>query len=156
MDRRFGSVSDVVLVFGDCLRVLTPYVSRVGIEWDDGKNYDDWDAIAQTLYATVVGGTIAYTVEGEGFGKLTPYGMIMPDYSNKSLSFSMQSGRNAPFLKLAGSELPFDTAVFLELTSEGSPTGHKLRSPLRNTEFAALLRSTDEEREIVNVIISEK
>ena len=156
MERRFNSVSDVVLIFSDCLRVLTPYVSKVGIEWDDGKNYDDWDAIAQTLFSTVVGGTIAYTVEGEGFSRLTPYGMTMPDYSNQSLLFNVQLGRHAPFLKLEGSELPFDTAVFLELADDGKPTDQKLRSPLRTTKFAALLRSGEEEREIVSVITGEK
>lgn len=156
MKRQFSSLSDVVLIFGDCLRVLTPYVSKVGIEWDDGKNYDDWDAIAQALYDTVVGGTVAYTVEGEGFDKLAPYGFIMPDYSNRSFLFGAQSGRDAAFLKLEGLELPFDTAVFLELGPDGKPTGQKVRSPLRNTTFVALLRSAEEEREIVNVITAEK
>ena len=41
MERRFGSVSELVVTFGDCLRALTPYVAEVGIEWEDGKSYDD-------------------------------------------------------------------------------------------------------------------
>jgi hypothetical protein len=155
MQRSFGSVRDLVMVFSDCLRVLTPYVGKVGIAWEDGQNYDDWDAIAQTLYSSLVDNTIAYTVEGRGFSKLTPYGLMMPDYSGKSFLFSAQSGRGAPFLKLEAAEMPFDTAAFLKLDSAGRPTGEKMRRPLRDCELSALLWSAHEEREIIEVIAEE-
>jgi hypothetical protein len=156
MHRRFDTVSKVVSIFGDCLRALTPYVTQVGIEWEDGKSYDDWDAITKALYATVVGGTVAYTVEGEGFRELMPYGMVMPDYAGKSFLCSVQFGPKAAFVKLESSKTSFDTALFISLNADGTPTGENMRSRLSDTEFFALLRSADEQREIVNVIVDEK
>ena len=87
---------------------------------------------------------------------MVPYGMAMPDYFANSFLVSKRLGRNAPFLKLEGSELPFDTAVFVELDATAKPTTQILRSPLRSTEFVALLRSSEEQRELVNVIIGEQ
>jgi hypothetical protein len=156
MKQRFGSIAELVAIFSDCLRALTPHVVRVGIEWQEGKNYDDWDAIAQTLYAAVVANTVAYTVEGEGFKPLARYGLIMPDYAEESFLYSARLGPDAVFLKLVGSEKPFDMAVFLELDGTSKPTGKQIRIPLQETEIHALLRSADEQRELVKVIIEEK
>jgi hypothetical protein len=55
-----------------------------------------------------------------------------------------------------GSEKPFDMAVFLELDGTSKPTGKQIRIPLQETEIHALLRSADEQRELVKVIIEEK
>lgn len=155
MKRTIGKVTELVVVFRDCLRALTPYVGKAGIEWEDGKSYDDWDAIAQTLYSTIVGETIVYTVEGENFSKLTPYGLVMPNYTGQSFLFCAQHGRGAPFLKLEGIRPPFDTAVFLELDATDKPTGRETRAPLSKCEFLALLRSSRGERELVDVILKE-
>jgi hypothetical protein len=151
----FGNVTELVMIFSECLRSLTPHVKKVGIEWEEGKNYDDWDAIAQTLYSAVVGSTIAYTVEGRGFRGLAPYALIMPDYSELSFLFCIQS-KQLPFLRLERSERPFDSAVFLELDAEGKPTGGRTRKLLRDCQLSALLRSSTEQREIVDVVAEEK
>lgn len=148
MQRSFGSVTELMLVFGGCLRVLTPYVGSTGIDWQDDKQNEDWNTIAATLYSTIVGGAIARVVDGKGFDRLTAYGIIPPDYSRRSFLFSVQAGRNAAFWKLEGAELPFDTAVFLELDARATPTGRKVRRGLRDTRFVALLRSANEQREI--------
>jgi hypothetical protein len=155
MDRKFGTVSETVVIFSDCLRALSRHVSKVGIDWRDGKNYDDWDHIAGALYSTIVGNSIAYTVEGEGFKAIAPYGMLLQDYSRNSFLYSDQYGRTAVFVKLQSSEEPFDTAFFVCLDSEGRPTKEEKKSNLRETRLLALLRSDDEQREIVNVIIEE-
>ena len=154
--RRFGTVAELVIIFSDCLRSLTSHVTKVGIEWEEGKNYDDWDAIAQALYSAIVGATIAYTVEGKGFKKLAPYALIMPDYSQLSFLSCVQSKQRLAFLRLERSERPFDTAVFLELDSEGKPTGNRMRKLLRDCKLSALLHSTAKQREIVEVVAEEK
>ena len=155
MQRTFGKVTELVVVFRDCLRALVPHVTKVGIEWEDGKSHDEWDKITQALYSAIVAGAISYTVEGEGFGELMPYGMVMPDYAQKSFLFSAQFGPTAPFLMLEGMEPSFDIAVFLELDSAGKPTDRKLRRSIRELEFVALLRSPDKEREIGQVVLNE-
>jgi hypothetical protein len=154
MQRQFGTITDLVTVFSDCLCALAPHVTKVGIEWKEGKNYDDWDAIAQALYASTVNSTIAYAVQGQGFSKLPPYGLIMPNYSQLSFLFDRQSGDSFAFLRLEQSDRPFDTAVFLLLV-ESRPTGKRTRKLLRDCQMAALLRSTTEQRHIVDVIAEE-
>lgn len=155
MERNFGTISETVVIFSDCLRALSRHVSKVGIDWRDGKNYDDWDHIANALYSTIVGNSIAYTVEGEGFKAIAPYGMLLRDYSRNSFLYSDRYGQTAVFVKLQSSEEPFDTAFFTCLDSEGKPTKEERKSNLRETRLLALLRSDDEQREIVNVILEE-
>src|SRR5476649_2526097 len=144
MEQTFSSITELVRTFSECLRALTPYVSRVGITWQDGQNYDDWDAIAQTLYATVIDNSIAYTVLGKDFVKLTPYGRTMPDYAECSFLYCTEAGESAPFLILVQSEAPFDTAVFIELDRNGKPTGQEIRKPLLDIQFRASLKSSSD------------
>lgn len=153
MERSIRSITELVAIFSDCLRVLIPHVSKAGIEWEEGKSYDDWDAISQVLYSTVVAGSIAYAVEGKGFRTLAPYGMIMPEYADESLLFSIRSGDSAPFLKLERSEVAFDTAVFVELNPAKKPTGRKIREPLLNCQLQALIKSPGEQRIVSDVIL---
>jgi hypothetical protein len=156
IERRFGSIGEVVVIFSDCLRALIPYVQRVGIEWEEGKNYDDWDTIAQTLYTTIVANAVAYTVEGEGFKQLAPYSLILPNYAHESILYCSELGPASPFLKLVRSDMPFDTAVFIELDRSGKPTDHEVCISLRRVQLRALLRCGEEQRELVNVILEEK
>ncbi len=155
MSRRYGSVTDLVVVLGECLSALTPYMSKVGIPWKEPNNYDDWDEIAGAVYSSVVGKTVAYTVEGKGFRKLAPYGLCMPTYAEASFLFSTQFGREAAFVKLVTSNDAFDTVLFISLNAEGKPTDEWKKSALRQTQFFALLRSENGEREIENVILEE-
>src|SRR3954447_14666074 len=111
MHVKFGSVTDLVGVFGECLSALAPLVTKVGIEWREPKNYDDWDAIASAIYSSIVAKTVAYTVEGELFNELTPYAIIMSEYRGASFLYSTEFGREAVFMKLVSSESPFDTAL---------------------------------------------
>jgi len=61
----------------------------------------------------------------------------------------------AVFVKLQSLEQPFDTALFIFLNSDGKPTNEERRSSLRETRFRALVRSEDEQRDIVNVVLEE-
>lgn len=156
MSRSFGSVTDLVTVFSDCLRALSLHVSKVGIDWEDGKSYDDWDVIAQALYTAVVTNTLAYVVEGKGFQKLTRYGMTMPTYVGRSFLYSDQFGETKPFLKLQGASLPFDTAVFIDLDSFGCPNGELFRIPILECQFQALLFSPERELRLSDVVTEEQ
>lgn len=156
MQRPFSRITDLVLVFSDCLQSLIPHMSKAGIEWADAKSYDDWDTITTALYGAIVGSAIAYTVEGESFSELAPYGMRMSDYSRVTFLFSKQFGSNKAFLMLETTASPFDTAVFVDLDAEGKPRRAVTRVPLRQTQFVALLQSSNgRQRELADVAVDE-
>lgn len=155
MEKKFGTITETLVIFSDCLRALSRHVTKVGIDWRDGKNYDDWDIIASSLYSAIVSNSISYTLEGEGFRNIVPYGMLLRDYSRSSFLYSDQYGQMAVFVKLQSLEQPFDTALFIFLNSDGKPTNEERRSSLRETRFRALVRSEDEQRDIVNVVLEE-
>ena len=152
MNRQFGSATELVVTFRECLVALAPIVTKIGIEWEELKAYDEWDEIASAIYSSVVASAVAYTVEGEGFAKIAPYDMLLRNFGQYSYLFSPQFGRDAVFIRLETSEAPFDTAVFCRLNSDGTPSA-ECRELLRQLQFRALLRSKHEEREIVNAII---
>jgi hypothetical protein len=156
VQRNPGTVTSLMVVFADCLRALTPHVSKVGITWKDGEAYDDWDAIAQSLYTGVVNNTIAYCVEGKGFRALTPYGLVRPDYGDCSYLFGTDLGHSAPFLYLEGKDKPFDTAVFVKLDLAGKPMKEMLRKPLTDCRLVALLRSETQQCELQEVVLDER
>jgi hypothetical protein len=150
---QFASITELVVTFRECLVALAPIVTKVGIEWREPMNYDEWDGIASAIYSSVVASAVAYTVEGEGFAKLAPYDMLLRNFGQASCLFSYEFGRDAVFTRLETSEAPFDTAVFCRLNSDGTPSAERKRELLRQLQFRALLRSKDEEREMVNAII---
>src|SRR5919198_1064221 len=152
MNRQFGSITKLVVTFRECLVALAPIVEKVGIEWRESKNYDEWDDIASAIYTSVVVSAVAYTVEGKAFAKIAPYDIVLRNYGRASFLFSPQFGREAPFHRLETSEALFDTAVFCCLNSDGTPSAERQRELLRQLQFRALLRSKDEEREIANAI----
>jgi hypothetical protein len=153
VNQQFGSVTELIVAFRECLAALTPIVEKVGIEWREPKSYDEWDGIASAIYSSVVGSAVSYTVEGEGFAQIAPYDMILRNFGQASYLFSPQLGRDAVFIRLETSEAPFDTAVFCRLNSDGTPSAERNREFLRQLQFRALLRSKDEEREIAKVIL---
>jgi hypothetical protein len=155
MTQKFGSITELIVTFSECLAALTPYMSKLGIEWKEPNNYDDWDNIAAEIYSSVVVRSVAYTVEGEYFARLPPYDTVLPNYGDTSFLFSPQFGREAVFLKLESSDMPFDTAVFCRLSPDGRPTKARERGLIRQLQFGALLKSDDEQREIVRVVLVE-
>ena len=152
MSPKPNTITELVVTFSECLSALTPYVTRVGIPWKEPDNYDEWDAIASTIYSSIVVSTIAYAVEAELFAKLAPYDMSLSNYANTSFLFSRKFGRDAAFLRLESAVIPFDTAVFQRINPDGQPNEKQERDLVRELQFLALLRSEVEEREIDKAI----
>jgi hypothetical protein len=123
MKQERGTVGDLVAAFGECLRALAPLLPKVGIEWEDAKQYDDWDAIAGALYSSIVASSVAYAVEGQPFERLVPYGLRLPTYAGKSYLYCRELGQNAVFLGLETKALPFDTATFCAVDAAEAATG---------------------------------
>ena len=148
--RRLIPITELVTIFGEALRALTPHVANAGIPWEDGQNYDDWDDVATALYKGIVANAIASAVEGDGYFDLAPYGFNLPTYEKQSILFAREFGPRTPFLRLKSSvhALPFDTATFIELEEHGTDSGRRLSRPLAQVEMVALLRSSTGESEI--------
>lgn len=140
------SITRAIEIFGDCLRSLIPHVSKLGIEWEQGKSYDDWDLIASALFSAIVERGIAYSVEGEKFAPLAPYDLKISDYETRSFLFDESSGQSAPFLRLEKSQRPFDTAVFTIAASSDAQLGGAVRIPLTECRLVVLLRLAHEQR----------
>jgi hypothetical protein len=155
MKQERGTVGDLVGAFGECLRALTPLLPEVGSEWEDAKQYDDWDAIAGALYSSIVASSVAYAVEGQPFERLVPYGHRLPTYTGRSHLYCRELGQSAVFLRLETTSVPFDMAAFCGVDAAGAPTGRIERAPLTGVGFAARLRSSQGERDVDTVILRE-
>src|SRR3954466_740972 len=81
------TVDQLLLVFRDALRALVPHVEKVRIEWRDGSAYDDWDAIAQTLYERMVVSSLLWAMpENERERSQFPdYNMTYSSYGGKTV-----------------------------------------------------------------------
>ena len=155
MAQVLGSVRDLIGTFHDCLEVLAPLLLKVGIEWEDEKQYDDWDEIAEALYSSVVASSVAYAVEGQPFEKLGRYGFRLPTYSARSYLYSRDLGSSAAFLCLQTGAVRFDRAAFSILDSNAVPTGRVETAPLHDLHFVARVRSPQGERDIERVVLRE-
>jgi hypothetical protein len=149
MAQTVGTVATLMMVLRDCLAALAPHLPPVGIEWEEGKAYDDWDDIADALYSSIVASSVAYVVEGQSFERLTPYNLRKSNYADVSFLYCRELGRNAVFVKLQAAGGQFDTALFDTINDKGFATGETKTRPLKDLQFVAVLRSATGERDTV-------
>jgi hypothetical protein len=51
---RHVKVDDIIVNFSCGLRELAPCAERVGITWRSGEAYDEWDGLADAVFAALV------------------------------------------------------------------------------------------------------
>jgi hypothetical protein len=129
-----ADVTELVGVFRAALVALLPVMDKAGIEWRDGRTYDPWENVARTLFASLIGSCVENAVPVGSVPPLAAYGLLRPTYVDRS--FLVPSGTdNAAFLGLATSSQPFDEAIFVELSSDLTPSDRRIRRPLSSLQF---------------------
>ena len=104
------TVDRLMLVFRNALRGLIPHIERVRIEWRDGSSYDDWDAIAQTLYEKIVVSSLLWAMP-EHEREVTQ----VPDYN---MSYASYAGKTVVAVNRTSTE---DRLVFHSFATEKNP-----------------------------------
>ncbi len=121
--------------------------------WREPANYDDWDEMAEAIYASIVIRSVKFAAETAGFAKLPPYDRPIPDYSGSSfITEATHKGRYA-LLSLVSSSIPFDTGHFMVLDANGKSIGSE-RIPLPHAKFLFAGRRGRELAFLENLTIS--
>ncbi len=123
------SVHELIAIFRDALRTLIPTLERGHIAWRSPDAYESWDAIAETLYKTMVIDSINWGLPPDGPDTLhvPVYELLYFSYAEMSyvevLSPSLEairaSGCHYLFHGLATTDTPFDTVECVMVDEAG-------------------------------------
>lgn len=110
-----GRVDDLVLACADALRALTPHLERVGLAWQEGQRYDEFDHIADAIWSSFV---IDSALVDPRFASLTaddfrPLGFQRDAHPWRAWVEvrHIQMGKLGVLLDFGTTHEPFDTAV---------------------------------------------
>ena len=80
------NISELLNIFRDSLVTLVPCLDRARIKWTEDEAYDDWDAIAQSLYNSIVVNSIRYSLPEKEMRnlRLPEYDFLYKEYSSFS------------------------------------------------------------------------
>lgn len=149
------TVTDVLLNFRAALLAIVPAVEHVGIPWKRPDSYDEWDAIASTLFKSLVVEVLRWSLpgcSGDTF-RVPLYDQLAPDYSDTStvevLHPELPSGRWL-FHAFGTSNVPLDVVEIRPLLEDGRVLHEKLATcPVEDSQFR--LRLLLEEGNVANL-----
>jgi hypothetical protein len=125
------TVAEVMLNLRRALLAVVPTVEAVGIPWCRPDAYDEWDAIAASLYNALVVEVLRWSLPEPlraGF-KLPEYDLLVPSYAGlctvEVLHSLLPDGRNV-FHAFGTSSEPFDMVEVRMVSSGGNPYGQEL------------------------------
>lgn len=120
------TVTAVLLNFRTALLALIPTVEKVGIAWKRPDAYDEWDAIASTLFEKLVVEVFRWALQEhsqEDF-QLPSYDFLLPSYAGLATLEvahpSLQHGRWV-FHAFGTADEPFDVVEVRLLAEDGTP-----------------------------------
>lgn len=125
------SVDEVLRVFHDALEALLPLMDRAHIPWREGEAYDDWDAIAETLFQRIVGSAIEWGLHD------THESVCLPKYDELCLDYSELS-----FISVAHRTRGDDETLALHSFAEDG-TSHLNLVMCRSLERAGAVAESD-------------
>ncbi len=79
------SVSDLLGLYRSALMALIPVADRIHMTWRYGQSYDDWDAIEESLWKSIVVGVLAHAMQADRPLDLPRYGFSYDSYSFRDL-----------------------------------------------------------------------
>ncbi len=109
------SVDELLALFRDAIQALIPVAERAHMSWREPDAYDDWDAICQTIYRSIVIGSIEHAEGIGGFMPMLDYDLRTQFYGNNSFIGDATSKEQAAFVCFETEELPFDRCRFAVL-----------------------------------------
>ena len=130
-------VNALVYIFRSSLLALLPVMDAAKIRWMEPGDYDPWENITMTLYASIIGGCVDNNAQGT-LPHLAAYSIRLTDY--RSVSFLSESGlfldgKVNALLEFQTTEAPFDTVSLLELDSTLSPISLPIAKPIEACHF---------------------
>lgn len=76
------SVNELIMNFRGALLSLLPWLAKSKISYNEQSSYDDWDAISEVLYETMVLNSIRYSDEYKSLNNLLPFAKYDFYYEN--------------------------------------------------------------------------
>ena len=147
------SVTELVSILQESFISLVPILERSHVPWRDGDSYDQWDAIAEVLFATLCREPLEWAI-GSDLG-LAPYDMEVADYSDCSFIVALHQelppGR-AALQRLRTVQMPFDT-IEVALLDQGFHATGSATVPLRECRFEVSVPQAAEARHLFDRLI---
>jgi hypothetical protein len=112
------NVTELIVIFHDSLVALVPQMDRARIEWRNESAYDDWDAIAQTLFAHIVVASLRWALpEEKSVLNVPEYNTTYDQYIGKAIIVVEQDTHARPlvFHSFETAHEPFDTVRAVEI-----------------------------------------
>jgi hypothetical protein len=142
-DERWStSVNDLASIFRDALSALVPIAERARMPWREPNNYDDWDAITEALFKSLVINSLEHANEWNAFSELPRYDLVIEKYAQKSFLTVSPNPGGLAFVRFETELSPFDTAVFARLNVSGEVMGTE-RLPIDEIRFVLAGRSAN-------------
>lgn len=134
-------VTSILLNFRAALLALISMAERVGIAWKRPDAYDEWDAIASTLFEKLVVEVLRWSLheDSQEDFRLPSYDLLLPTYAGlgtlEVVHPSLQPGRWL-FHAFGTNNEPFDVIEVRQLAVDGRPLSDELQTcPVDGVEF---------------------
>lgn len=134
-------VTSILLNFRAALLALISMAERVGIAWKRPDAYDEWDAIASTLFENLVVEVLRWSLLEDSWEdfRLPSYDLLLPTYAGlgtlEVVHPSLQPGRWL-FHAFGTNNEPFDVIEVRQLADDGTPLSDELQTcPVDGIEF---------------------
>jgi hypothetical protein len=142
------TLNELLEVFRSALRAVAPVLERAQIRHQEHLAYDDWDNIAQCLFANIVERSVAsasQVVAGRQL-QFPDYATLYTDYSQSALILVSDAAADVPrpmlFHSFVGREDIFDTAVGVEVESDmRTPKPDRREIPIERARFSVYIRT---------------
>jgi hypothetical protein len=145
--------SELVGIFRESILALLPTMDRARIPWRDETSYDDWDAIATTLYEQIVVRSIRYSLPEGKLLEMAPYDIARTDYS--AVSFVRVLTDDETILAFCGFRTrtkPFDTVACKTLDDLGRVTSETFVEA-ESAIFSVYFRGVSGRRELQTLAV---
>jgi len=134
-------VTSILLNFRAALLALIPMAEQVGIAWKRPDAYDEWDAIASTLFEKLVVEVLRWSLheDSQEDFRLPSYDLLLPSYAGlgtlEVVHPSLQPGRWL-FHAFGTNNEPFDVVEVRPLADDGRPLSEELQTcPVDGVDF---------------------
>lgn len=138
-------LEEVFDIFRSALAALVPVMERACIPWSETDSYDDWDAIASTLFQNIVINHVLEGLDDPDSFSFPEYDVVYPRYEGLAYFrvLSRHSGELlGPFVGLEASDPEFDRVKYTTTDDGVTYDTNRLASmPLSNCRIQLILPS---------------
>jgi len=145
------SVTELLVIFRGALLAIMPWLDKAKIKWKEGEAYDDWDNIAESLYANIVCSSLTGEISSEY--RIAKYNFNYDDYV--SINFLEIRDENNyekkfAFVAFQSNSYPLDSVKVAELDKMDKVVGFTILR-FENLEFV-FVKNINGKKEVVDSI----